>query len=116
MPMNCHVDGEVVLDKHFQLIPLVHFDERARGLTIYEKYLARESICAKSVSCMMSPCHKSQLTRSSGVIVQREVVRAQSCLRLLGQQELNEHSKHCSVWTHFHEKDLTMMDQAETNV
>lgn len=49
MPVNCHVDGEVVLDKDFKLIPLVHFDERARGLAIYEIYLAKKSICVRSV-------------------------------------------------------------------
>lgn len=116
MPVNCHVDGKVVLDKHFKLISLVHFDEKARGLAIHEKYLARKSICAISVSCMMSPCCGSQFTRSPGVIVQREVVRAQRCLRPLGQQKVNERSNHCSIGTHFHEKDLAMVDQAETNV
>lgn len=44
MPVNRGLDGEVVLDKYFDVVTFVHVDQGPRMLAIDEVYFALESI------------------------------------------------------------------------
>lgn len=80
VPMYRALNWQLILDKHFELVPLINFDQWAWLLAINKVDVPSKTIC-RTISNLQSSVLRRTITWSGGACVDCKVIRAQSSIR-----------------------------------